>query len=100
MNDGFFRARLDPITGWFHLVVVYLGPNNGQGLVVYINGTQERRKTTKHDDSRQPSNGQLVIGKKTTNGDYFYSSVAVDELTLWNRQLTAQEVEDLHQIFP
>ena len=99
VKDGDFWVFFNPVAGWFHLAVVYLGLNNGQGLVVYVNGEVER-DTTKDDDTYQPGNGQLVIGKKFIDRNDDYSSVGVDELTLLNRQLTAQEIEDLYQMFP
>ena len=98
VNYGFFSVSFNPIFGWFHLVVVYLGPNNGQGLVVYVNGTEVGRTAVMSTTLLQPGNGQLVIGKGY--GNDYYSSVVVDELTLWNRELSDQEIMDLHQMFP
>ena len=96
VNYGFFYVTFNPIFGWFHLVVVCLGPNNGQGLVVYVNGTEVDRDVLRSASLFQPGNGQLVIGK----GNDLHSSVAVDELTLWNRELSDQEITDLYQMFP
>ena len=100
MNNGSFVVSLGTIPGWFHLVVVYLGPNNGQGLVVYINGTNKRRDTLRYEDVHLTGNGELVIGRRCTNLDHSYTSVAVDELTLWNRELSAKEIKNLYQMFP
>ena len=88
------------IPGWFHLVVVYLGPNNGQGLVVYINGTKKGIDTLRYEDIHPAGNGELVIGRRHTDLDHSYTSVAVDVLTLWNRELSAQEIKNLYQMFP
>ena len=101
-NEGYFLFHVEKanLFGWFHLGVVYLGPNNGQGLIVYVNGTAAGRGTTRVADVNQQGNRQLVIGKKFINSDDDYSSVAADELTLWSRELTVQEIEDLYQMFP
>ena len=99
VNDGSFVDTVGTIPGWFHLVVVYLGPNNGQGLVVYVNGTREGRDKTMYGGANQPGNGELIIGRKYTDWDDKYASVAVDEMTLWNRELSAQEIENLYQMF-
>ena len=102
VNEGYFLFHVDKVNlfGWFHLVVVYLGPNNGQGLIVYVNGTAAGRDATRVADVNQQGNGQLVIGKKFIDSDNDYSSVAVDAMTLWSRELTVQEIEDLYQMFP
>ena len=34
----------------------------------------------------------VVIGKYETDGDEYFGSVMVDELTLWDRQLVGEEV--------
>ena len=97
--NGFFSVDVAPVTGWFHLAVVYLGPNDGQGLIVYVNRTKVKKCAQRSNRGTSPGNGQLVIGNKLIGSDD-YSSVAVDELTLWNRELSDQEIEDLYQMFP
>ena len=79
--------------------MVYFGLNNGQGLIVYVNGTEVGRDEDQYDILFEPGNGQFVIGKWFIDIDDYYASVAVDELTRWNRELTDLEIEDLHQMF-
>ena len=100
VNARSFVVTVGIIPGWFHLVVVYLGPNNVQGLVVYVNGTKEVTDTIMYRVANHPGNGKLIIGRRYTDWDHNYTSVAVDELTLWNRALSAQEIENLYQMFP
>ena len=100
VNGSVFAVTFNPVIGWIHLVVVYLGPNNGQGLVVNVNSTEVGRDASGHDNVYQPGNRQLFISRLSTDSDAYYSSVVVDELTLWNRELTALEIEDLYQMFP
>ena len=100
VNDGFFVVTVGIMPGWFHLVLVYLGQNNGQGLVVYVNGTKEETDTITYCGANDPGNGELVIGRRYTDLGRNYTSVAVDELTLWNRELSAKEIKNLYQMFP
>ena len=47
-----------------------------------------------------PGEGKIYIGRKRTNNDGDdYASLMADELTLWNRSLTAEEVEMIYQIY-
>ena len=81
---------------WFHLVLVYHGPNNGEGITVHLNSESGRKTTI--DPSSNPiphSTGEVVIGKLLVNTDSTYGNVMVDELTFWNRKLSETEVEAL-----
>lgn len=68
------------------------------GATVYINGTEA--SSTSNVDSQDPESapGDLVIGRSTTNGDYSYLSVEVDELSFWDVALTAEQVEDIFEM--
>ena len=73
--------------------MIFHGPNNGQGLSVYLDGSLYR-----HDSSKMPRNftrssGTVIIGKCCTDRDEDYGSVTVDELTFWDRQLLAAEIQ-------
>ena len=83
------------------MTIVYHGPNNGEGFTVYHDGTQ-----VEHDDTRYYTGfsyttgpGVVVIGRGYTDEDDHYTSVAVDELTMWNRQLSFQEIQDIFDMY-
>ena len=40
-------------------------------------------------------NGVMYIGKRYVNG-YFYASSSVDEIKLYNRQLSQEEISDMY----
>ena len=82
--------------GWFHSALVYY--NNNQGYSVYHNGQWVGNNTSGSVTTFTPGDGRMVIGRFFVNQDRDYSSVEVDELTLWNRPLTVQEVEMLAMI--
>ena len=82
--------------GWYHLALVFHGPNPGEGMSVYHGWN----RLTKDDgltanEYPNPPDGTVVIGKYQTNGDTNYGSVMVDELTFWNRQLLPSEIQAL-----
>ena len=76
----------------------YIGPADGQGITVYIDGALQGSDTSKATRSRQPGDGRVVIGRRRTNIDQKYESVMVDELTLWNRTLTLQEIQAVYNM--
>ena len=95
VGEGFFQVQHDRPTGWFHLAMVFHGPNEGEGITVYHDGVQVASDTTKWPYSfppYRPGDGTFVIGRFYTDRGEDYSSVEVDELTLWNRNLTQQEI--------
>ena len=83
----------------FHLAFVYHGTNNG--IAIHLNDTSRTSTTIETGDSNtaktheEDSTGELIIGKLHADEAGDYSSVMVDELTFWNRQLSETEVEAL-----
>ena len=96
-ENGSFQLNADRPTEWFHSVLVYHGSAVGQGITLYHNGMMVGNVTSK-DSMEQflPGQGRMVIGKLTTNNNNNkYASVEVDDLTMWNRTITWQEIKDL-----
>ena len=87
---------LEKPDGWFHLVLNYIGPADGQGITIYTDGTLQGNGTTKETDPYTPGDGRVVIGREFTDSDEWYASVEVDELTFWNRALTLQEIQAIY----
>ena len=78
--------------GWVHAVMVYHGV--GQGITVYHDG---REIGTNLEGgflgSKPKGNGQVLIGKR---GAGHYTSVSVDEIKLYNRQLSQEEIGNMY----
>ena len=82
-----------PENEWIQAVMVYNGP--GGESRVHINGEvkimQERLKIIIGEIS---GHVPVVIGRRYVEEDDHYCSTMVDELMLWNKSLTEQEVEE------
>jgi len=75
-------------TGWKHIVMIW----NGASRKLYKNNVIEINTT---GGSGTPVNGTLQIG--TTGGFYCYTNGTIlDEMSWWNRALTATEVANLY----
>ena len=72
---------------------------SGVALRVHVNGDVRKKNVTSHFRVRRKSSGDVVIGRKYVEEDKGYFSAMVDELMLWNRSLTAQEVEDVMSLY-
>ena len=70
----------------------YIGPNIGEGIRVYINGTEEDSDTTKSSESRSPGDGRVVLGRYIDSNVY-YASVDVDELLFFNEALSDENIQ-------
>ena len=94
LPDGAFHYKPNqPVVGWYHMVLVFHGPNEGQGISVYHDGVLVKNDPTKNVWSSYTENsGNVVIGKLKTDTDEGYGSVMVDELMFWDRQLLAEEI--------
>ena len=98
MLNGRFVTSVAAPTGWTHIVLNYIGPNNGQGIEIYHNGVQIRNDATKSGATRSSGDCKVVIGRLYADTDDWYGSVDVDELLFFNQKLTDQEIQDIRNM--
>ena len=89
--DGSFQTTGSQPFGWTHLVLNYIGPNNGQGIQIYFNGMQIGSDNTKSGTSYQPGDGRVILGRHHLR----YAGADVDELLFFNKTLSDQEIMDI-----
>ena len=93
--DGYFYVRAGTTTGWVHGVMVYHGV--GQGITVYQDGRKIETDAVKTVEASRPTgSGNLVIGKRNPHGVDRYATASVDEIKMYNRQLTQQEFCEMY----
>ena len=92
LNVEFLREFTRP-TGWAHVVLNYLGPNNGEGIRVYINGVLAGQDDQTSGTSKQPGDGGVVLGRTNQNSND--GSVDVDELLFFNETLSVDSIQQL-----
>jgi hypothetical protein len=73
------------VNTWTHLAATY----NGSVLRLYVNGVQVKTRTL--SGSIQTSASALRIGGNSIWGEYF--SGLIDEVRIYNRSLTAAEIQ-------
>ena len=83
-------------SGWTHIVLNYIGPNDDEGIRIYYNAEELESDITNLVVSFSAGDGRIVIGRGYTNENSNYASVNVDELLFFNRSLTPSEVTVLH----
>ena len=74
----------------------YIGPNNEQGITMFLNGEIVVSDTTKAVWSQSAGDGRIVVGRHFTNLNQDYSSVMVDELIYFNARLTSDDVVSIY----
>ena len=77
---------------WTHIVLNYIGSDNGQGTVVYFNAVQMRRDVSKVSKRFSTGDGRFVVGRQRTDGDGSYASVDMDELLFFNYKLSNTQI--------
>ena len=76
-----------------HVAMIYRGPNDGEGIIVYHDGVDMGNDTTKTSYSYIPPSGVIKIGRLFDEpGTPRYGSAHVDELLFFNYQLSQPEV--------
>ena len=95
VNDGHFEKSISPVSfnTWFHITMIYRGPNEGEGFTVYHDGVNNGNDTTKGSYTRNPPSGKVKIGRIFDEpGTTYYGSACVDELLFFNQQLFDSEI--------
>ena len=96
LPDGSFYAEGTRPSAWFHLVVNYIGPEEGGGIRVYYDGVLVGSDTRKDVHTISEGNGQIAIGRFYNNNNKWRDgSVVVDDLILFNQALTDDEIQRL-----
>lgn len=78
---------------WYHVAVVFDGAASSK--IIYINGTSDKTDGTV-SGSLYNSNSDLTMGILDVGGANYFTGI-IDEVSIYNRALTADEVEALSQ---
>ena len=84
------------INGWKHICVIYVG----QVISIYINGALINSGTTGFPNTIQYNSAQSVVGSTYLMGGQYPFSGLVDDITLYNRALTQQEITAMYDGVP
>ena len=98
LNGYFHWSRVHIPSDWFHLVLVFHGPESGQGFAVHRDEDQWTSRILHTNGGYKNTSGTVIIGRLYSDRDGNYGDVMADELTFWNRQLTEQEVDALRNM--
>ena len=96
-TDGSFYALSSPLSDWTHVVMNYIGPEDGQGIRIYVDGIETGSDVTKIGYLSQPGEGRIVVGRLHTDQNENYASVEVDELMFFNATINDSQVTMLAQ---
>ena len=94
--NGKFSAHFSIPTGWTHIVLNYIGPNNGEGIRGYYNGQEVMSDTDKDGGSYPDGDGRIVVGKTYTDLDQLYPSMLINELIFFNKALSPNDIKLLY----
>ena len=94
--DGQFRPpSVQTPSGWTHIVLNYIGPENGEGCQLFLDGVLTGNDVTKTVDTFSTGHGRVVVGRVYTDTDQQYTGAEVDELLFFNQALSEQQVWDI-----
>ena len=66
---------------------------DGQGITAYHDGTKIGTDTDKNTGNKIGGNGRVVIGRRVITSGAYYASTYVDEIKMYNRQLSENEIQ-------
>ena len=97
---GIFSVEVARPSGWFHVVLNYIGRIDGEGFRVYHDGVLVGNATWKRQYDIYPSqtvgesNGIIAVGTLYYAVDLsrYYTSMQIDELVMFNETLDPDEI--------
>ena len=97
LTGYFVKHVTDVPSGWFYFVMALHSAEIQHGFTIYIDDTSFQ--SSSQDNTRDKnSTGTVTIGRLYSDRSRSYSSMMVDELTFWNRQLDESDVEALRMM--
>ena len=96
--DRYFHARLFKPNGWTHVVLNYIGPNDGEGIRIYYDGVEVASNTIKSAQSLSAGDGRIVVGRFYPDKDERYTSMQIDELIFFNTVLSTNDIKLLYNV--
>jgi len=91
---GIQNSAMLSTSTWYHVVATYDGSKSSSGLKVYVNNALNTQTILSNTLTGSISNTKSFKIGARDNGFYFGGSV--DEVGVWDRELTASEVTDLY----
>ena len=96
LPDGFYSVGTKKATGFIHVVLNYIGPNDGEGIRLFINGEEEASRPMRKYRQYSIGDGRIVVGRANTSRNMAYASFELDELVYFNTALTLTDIQLLH----
>ena len=98
VQTGLFGEYAPHSNNWTHVVLNYLGPDDGQGSKIYLNGILVASDSMKDAFSYPQGDGSVVLGRRFTHIDGYYPNADVDEILFFNQSLTDEQISQLGNI--
>ena len=98
LKEEYFSLKANAAPNrWTHITFVYVGPDGG--ITIYHDGVLEGGTTSKIYYEPDTYCGELKIGKLFEDDNHHrFGEVMFDELTMWNRQLSSEEIMKIKNI--
>ena len=90
------RSFLFSINTFYHIVMTYDGSKNSSGVNIYINELNGVYDVTTNLFTTSIDNTGIKTTISSQNGSASYASGIIDEVGVWNRELTSIEVTELY----
>ena len=92
--DGYFLLETNVSSSLIHGVMVYHGA--GQGITAYHDGSKIGTDTDRISKNHMGGNGNVEIGRRVIPAGSYYASAYVDEIKMYNRQLSDSEIQSMY----
>ena len=97
----FYKSHMYNWDQWYHAAVV-MSPwdeNTGSnGITVYSDGVQRGTDTSFSSRSDEAVPGNVVIGRRAVGSDTLYSSLIIDEVTIFDKEISGEDITKIYEM--
>jgi hypothetical protein len=97
-SAGYRRMGSTTVTdnSWRHVAMAYDGSKSVTGIRLWVNGTEESYTAVNNTDPGALTSSTIYLGNSASTATPVYFDGAIDEVAIWNRALTSNEVYQVY----
>ena len=100
-SGHFYKSHSYSWDQWYHAAMV-MSPwdeNTGSnGITVYSDGVQRGTDTSFSSRGDEAVPGNVVIGRRAVGSDSLYSSLIVDEVTIFDKEIPEEDIRKIYEM--
>ena len=101
-SGHYYSSHSYNLDQWYHAAVVMRpwnpAPGGGGGITVYSDGVEMATDDSLSSRTREAVPGNVVIGRRAVGSDSLYSSLIMDEVTIFDTEIPEEDIRKIYEM--